>query len=66
MESTEQQLEILHEKIGNLENILILALKFGNIGIWSWDLKTNYLWWDNKMFELFGKSKEHFNYDYSF
>lgn len=33
-----------------------LAVKVANIGIWEWDLASNHLVWDPRMFEMYGVS----------
>lgn len=35
-------------------------------GVWSWNLKTDELFWDDRMFSLFGKSKDTFTGTISF
>lgn len=42
------------------EKRVLSALKHAEIGVWEWDLETNWLYWDNKMFELFGVEKDSF------
>ncbi len=51
--NTEEQLLRLHERI-------TLAAKTAKIGIWDWDIINNNLIWDDKMYELYGCSKDAF------
>ena len=39
---------------------LRLATVSGGIGIWDWDIQSNALIWDDRMFELYGVSKDAF------
>ena len=41
-----------------LNTRLSLALNSGEIGVWDWDIETNTTIWDNKMFEIYGLSKQ--------
>jgi two-component system, cell cycle sensor histidine kinase and response regulator CckA len=36
---------------------LAQATTAASIGIWEWDLKSNQLFWDDRMFEIYGKPK---------
>ncbi|HEX2921096.1 MAG TPA: PAS domain-containing protein [Bacteroidales bacterium] len=42
------------DKLKESESRLRLALESGNIGVWSWNLKTNKITWDEKMERMFG------------
>jgi len=33
---------------------LTLATRAASIGVWEWDLRTNHVYWDEKMFEIYG------------
>jgi len=33
---------------------LSLATRAASIGVWDWDLRTNHVYWDEKMFEIYG------------
>src|ERR1700730_5214358 len=33
---------------------LTLATRAAAIGVWDWDLRTNHVYWDEKMFEIYG------------
>lgn len=48
------------EQLRNLTERLKLAIKSANIGIWEWDLATDCLIWDDRMFELYGISAADF------
>jgi len=37
-----------------------LAAYSGKMGVWEWDVKTNLLLWDDKMFEIYGIEREDF------
>jgi PAS domain S-box-containing protein len=49
--------EALHETAQRLQ----LATASGGLGIWDWDVQTNALAWDDRMFELYGISKKAFS-----
>jgi PAS domain S-box-containing protein len=34
-----------------------LATRAASIGVWDWDLRTNQVYWDEKMFEIYGLSR---------
>lgn len=34
------------------------AVKAGRIGTWIWDLKNHTVWWDDAMYELFGRRRQ--------
>jgi PAS domain S-box-containing protein len=36
---------------------LTLATRAASIGVWDWDLRTNQVYWDEKMFEIYGLPK---------
>ncbi len=40
---------------------LELAVASGRLGIWDWDVQSNVMVWDNRMFELYGVSRETFS-----
>jgi PAS domain S-box-containing protein len=44
---------------------LILATKSADIGIWDWDVLTNHLVWDARMYELYGMRAGDFSGAYS-
>lgn len=37
---------------------LQLAMASGHLGIWEWDIRSDVLVWDDRMFELYGVSRE--------
>lgn len=49
----ENELEIMIDRLN-------LATRSGNMGVWEWNLKTDQILWDDKMFELYGIEKEEF------
>ncbi len=40
----------------NLSNRLAVALTSGAIGCWDWDIQQNNIFWDQRMYELYGAS----------
>jgi PAS domain S-box-containing protein len=46
-----EQLRLFSERLS-------LATKAASIGIWDWDLRTNQVYWDEKMFEIYGLPKQ--------
>lgn len=46
------------EKLEESETRLKIATKSGQLGIWDFNIKENFLIWDNKMCELYGISKD--------
>lgn len=44
----------LQEKLSEAERV-------SQLGHWSWNIKTNFLFWSDNMLELFGKTKDSFN-----
>jgi PAS domain S-box-containing protein len=55
--NAEQELERMIDRFN-------LAVHSGNMGVWEWDVKTNQLFWDDKMFELYGIEREGFSGSY--
>lgn len=49
--------EALHAKL--IER-LELATRSAQMGIWDWDIQNNVLVWDERMYELYGRSKDKF------
>ena len=45
-----------------LSNRLSLALKSGDLGYWQWMIATNELYWDDRLYELHGISKDELDY----
>jgi two-component system CheB/CheR fusion protein len=46
--------EMLHLSEARLR----LAMEFGRIGCWQWDIKTNTTYWDKSMFQMLGLPEE--------
>jgi len=44
-----------------LEQRVILALKAAEIGVWEFDFEPNVLSWDDRLFEIYGKSRINFS-----
>ncbi|MCK9195848.1 MAG: PAS domain S-box protein [Syntrophales bacterium] len=40
------------------EQRLALALKSGNFGVWDWDINKNVIIWDDRMYEIYGVSRD--------
>ena len=49
------------EKIFEINERLHLATVSAKAGIWDWNLQTNEMIWDDRMFELYGLTRENFN-----
>jgi PAS domain S-box-containing protein len=45
-----EQLRLFSERLS-------LATRAASIGVWDWDLRTNQVYWDDKMFEIYGLPK---------
>ena len=43
-----------HEELLNAKARASLAMEASGVGIWEWNIKTNEVFWDNKMFEIYG------------
>jgi PAS domain S-box-containing protein len=48
------------EQLHNLSDRLNLAIKSGQIGIWDWNIITNNVIWDDRMYELYGINPSEF------
>jgi PAS domain S-box-containing protein len=46
------------EELRTLTQRLSLATQVGNIGVWDWDIQTNSIDWDERMFEIYGIAPE--------
>ena len=46
--------QIIKQQLQNVTDRLTLALKSAAIGIWEWDVTHNYLFWDERTYELYG------------
>jgi PAS domain S-box-containing protein len=49
------------ENLRNLSFRLHLALTSAHLGVWEWDIVNNKLSWDDRMFELYGTTRERFS-----
>ena len=54
------ELMIKEQALREFSNRLELATKAGGIGVWDYDLDTGVLQWDDRMFELYGVSRDQF------
>ncbi|MGK7901272.1 MAG: response regulator [Hormoscilla sp.] len=57
LKQTSQQLQALSDRLS-------LAVKSGAIGIWEWDVLSEELIWDDRMYELYGMGKGDFTPTY--
>lgn len=57
-------LKSLTKIIDKAEHIFYDALENASIGIWEWDIKKDYLFWDHRMFKLFDVDPETFKHTY--
>lgn len=48
------------EKLARTNERLLLAARAGRLGIWDWDVPGDRLYWDDRMYELYGVRKENF------
>lgn len=49
------------ERLKNISSRLHLALSSAHLGVWEWNIITNELAWDDRMFELYGTSRKPFS-----
>lgn len=54
-------LESCTKQLTRLEERRRLALSINKVGIWEWDLKTGFLYWDDNMFKIYEIAKSEFN-----
>ena len=52
------------EAIKQISTRLELAVRAGGIGVWDLDIVTNELFWDDRMFQLYGIKRENFSHAY--
>lgn len=52
----EQQASQAARWLDQARNRLALALRFGQIGVWDWDVQTGEITWDDRMYALYGVS----------
>jgi len=57
LKQTSQQLQALSDRLS-------LAVKSGAIGIWEWDVLSEEMIWDDRMYELYGIGKADFTQTY--
>ena len=48
------------EQIKSLTQRLLLATSSAHLGVWDWNVKENIMVWDDRMFELYGITREAF------
>lgn len=53
MEEEVREREDAERKLQQVSSRLTLATRAGRIGVWDWDVATNRLRWDDRMFELY-------------
>lgn len=53
------------EKLSELNQRLALATRAGGIAVWEWDLVTNALMWDERMYEIYKLSPDDASQTYS-
>ena len=49
------------DQLRNLSDRFYLAVQSAKIGIWDWDVANNYLFWDDRMYELYDIQPSDFN-----
>jgi signal transduction histidine kinase/ActR/RegA family two-component response regulator len=49
------------DRLTNISSRLHLALSSAHLGVWEWNIITNELSWDDRMFELYGTNRELFS-----
>jgi PAS domain S-box-containing protein len=49
--------ERAEDELRNQTQRLSLATEVGNIGVWDWNVRTNSLDWDDRMFDIYGIAK---------
>ncbi len=54
------ELKMAQEKLLETTKRFELATASGQLGIWDWDVKSDIMVWNDRMFELYGISKESF------
>ncbi len=50
----------LYQELAESREQLNLALQSGKIGVWSWDIASNRVEWDDQVYQLFGVRRETF------
>lgn len=59
-----KQLTECTKKLNELEERRKLALNLNNVGIWEWNIKTGFLYWDDNMLEIYRVKKADFKNSY--
>lgn len=52
------------KELNEVKTRLVVALEGANIGIWEWDISSNFLSWDKQMFTIYGKKRGDFKNAY--
>lgn len=62
-EKKKAEAEIFHinELLKHQTNRLLLATKSAQLGIWEWDMETDTLIWDERMYQIYGISENEFS-----
>jgi PAS domain S-box-containing protein len=55
------ELEKQNEELCRIHERYNLAVSAANIGVWDWDIRKNELIWDDRMYGLYGISREDFS-----
>ncbi|QSX37679.1 CHASE domain-containing protein [Shewanella sedimentimangrovi] len=54
----QQELEAARDELISVRDQLLMAAKVAQLGIWSWNLSSNSLEWNDKMYELYEQPTE--------
>ncbi|SDG88122.1 PAS domain S-box-containing protein/hemerythrin-like metal-binding domain protein [Propionivibrio dicarboxylicus] len=46
------------ELVQQVSQRLLLATSSAQLGVWDWDLRQDFMVWDDRMYELYGRSRE--------
>ncbi|MCU7375120.1 PAS domain S-box protein [Paucibacter sp. O1-1] len=64
----EQQVEQRTSELAAASNHLLMAAEVAELGIWTWEIASNKITWNNKMYEIYGydvcELPENLNYDH--
>lgn len=52
--------KLVEMQMKELNHRMILATASANLGVWDWNVRDNQMVWDDRMFELYGISRETF------
>ncbi|MGN6647653.1 MAG: PAS domain S-box protein [Cytophaga sp.] len=58
------QMKIIEEKLLKSETTLHLALDAANMGVWSWDITKDQIFWSNQVLDIFHIKKDDFKGDF--